>query len=40
VHRLRRRYRALLEAEIAETVASPVEAAEEMQHLLRVLGGS
>jgi DNA-directed RNA polymerase specialized sigma24 family protein len=37
VHRLRRRYRALLEAEIADTVASPEDARDEMCHLLRAL---
>ena len=37
VHRLRKRYRALLQAEIAETVASPEEAPEEMRYLLRAL---
>ena len=37
VHRLRKRYRALLEAEIAETVASQEEAREEMLHLFRSL---
>jgi RNA polymerase sigma factor (sigma-70 family) len=39
VHRLRKLYRALLQAEILETVASPEEASEEMRHLLRVLAG-
>lgn len=37
VHRLRRRYRELLEAEIAQTVASPEEAAAELQYLFRAL---
>jgi DNA-directed RNA polymerase specialized sigma24 family protein len=37
VHRLRRRYRELLEAEIAHTVASPEEAAAELQYLFRAL---
>lgn len=37
VHRLRRRYRELLEAEIAHTVASPEEAAAELNHLFRAL---
>ena len=37
VHRLRQRYRELLEAEIANTVASPEEAPEERRHLLSVL---
>jgi RNA polymerase sigma-70 factor (ECF subfamily) len=37
VHRLRRRYRELLEEEIANTVSSPEEIAEECRHLLKVL---
>jgi RNA polymerase sigma factor (sigma-70 family) len=37
VHRLRQRYRELLEQEIANTVASPDEIAEERRYLLRVL---
>jgi RNA polymerase sigma-70 factor (ECF subfamily) len=37
VHRLRQRYRELLEAEIANTVASPEEVAEERRYLLSVL---
>lgn len=39
VHRLRKRYRALLQAEIESTVASPEEAKEEMRHLFAVLSG-
>ena len=39
VHRLRRRYRELLEAEIANTVGSPEEVAEERRYLLSVLSG-
>jgi len=39
VHRLRRRYRELLEAEIANTVGSPTEVAEERRYLLSVLSG-
>ena len=39
VHRLRKRYRALLQTEILETVASPEEAPEEMRYLLRTLAG-
>lgn len=39
VHRLRQRYRALLEAEIAETVVSPAEGRLELQDLLRALAG-
>lgn len=37
VHRLRKRYRALLEEEIAHTVDSPEEAREELRHLLAAL---
>ena len=33
VHRLRQRYRDLVRAEIAQTVASPQEMAEELSHL-------
>ena len=36
-HRLRSRYRELLRAEIAETVATPGEVDEELQHLIAVL---
>lgn len=39
VHRLRRRYRELLEDEIAQTVASPHDAAAELQDLFRALSG-
>ena len=39
VHRLRQRYRRLLQAEVASTVASPEEVAEEMRHLFQVLAG-
>jgi RNA polymerase sigma factor (sigma-70 family) len=39
VHRLRQRYRELLEAEIANTVGSPEEVAEERRYLLSVLRG-
>ena len=38
-HRLRKRYRQLLEAEIANTVASPDEVKEEMAYLLTVVSG-
>ena len=38
VHRLRERYRERLKAEIANTVASPADAAAELRHLFRVLG--
>jgi RNA polymerase sigma-70 factor (ECF subfamily) len=37
VHRLRKRYRELLRAEIAETVSSPEEIDAEMRHLVAVL---
>jgi RNA polymerase sigma-70 factor (ECF subfamily) len=37
VHRLRQRYRALLQAEIAHTVAAPADVPEEMRHLFRTL---
>ncbi len=39
VHRLRQRYRKLLRAEIAETVAGSEEIEEELRYLLRVLAG-
>jgi RNA polymerase sigma-70 factor (ECF subfamily) len=39
VRRMRRRYRTLLRAEIARTVADPAEIDEEIRYLLRVLGG-
>ena len=39
VHRLRQRYRRLIQAEVASTVAGPDEVAEEMRHLFRVLAG-
>ena len=38
-HRLRRRYRKLLRAEIARTVLSPHEVDDELRHLLNVLSG-
>jgi DNA-directed RNA polymerase specialized sigma24 family protein len=38
VHRMRRRYRTLLRAEIARTVGDPEEIDEEIRYLLRVLG--
>jgi RNA polymerase sigma-70 factor (ECF subfamily) len=37
VHRLRQRYRELLEQEIANTVSSPAEIEEERRYLLRIL---
>jgi RNA polymerase sigma factor (sigma-70 family) len=39
VHRLRRRYRELLQAEINHTVESPAEAREEMDYLFKTLSG-
>ena len=39
VHRLRERYRQLIRAEIAETVATPAEVDAEMRDLLAVLSG-
>jgi len=39
VHRLRKRYRELLQAEIAQTVASPADAEQEMRHLFASLAG-
>ena len=39
VHRLRKRYRQLLEAEIANTVTAPDEVKEEMAYLLTVVSG-
>ncbi len=38
-HRLRRRYRELLRAEIADTVATPEEVEAEIRHLFAALGG-
>jgi hypothetical protein len=37
VHRLRRRYRALLQAAIAETVSNEADRDEEMRYLVTVL---
>lgn len=39
VHRLRERYRELIRAEIAETVATPAEVEDELRHLLAALSG-
>lgn len=39
IHRLRTRYRELVRAEIAETVASPSDVDAEMQHLFAALAG-
>jgi RNA polymerase sigma factor (sigma-70 family) len=40
VHRLRQRYRRLIQAEVASTVARPEEAAAEMGHLFNILAGN
>jgi RNA polymerase sigma-70 factor (ECF subfamily) len=40
VHRLRRRFRELLKAEIAQTLDSPEAVEEEMRHLFSALGSS
>ena len=40
VHRLRRRYRELLHEEIAQTLANPAQADEEMQALFSALAGT
>jgi RNA polymerase sigma-70 factor (ECF subfamily) len=37
MHRLRKRYRQLIRAEVARTVASPLEVETEIRHLFRVL---
>jgi hypothetical protein len=39
VHRLRKRYRKLLRAEIAETMAATEDVDEELRHLFAVLAG-
>lgn len=39
VHRLRQRYREVLRAEIADTVATPGEVEEELRHLFAALSG-
>ncbi len=39
VHRLRRRYRELLRAEIAQTVETPAQIEAELRHLLAALSG-
>ena len=38
VHRLRARYRDILQAEIADTVSSPEEIDEEIRHLFSTFG--
>lgn len=40
VHRLRQRYRRLIRAEVASTVADPEEVQEEMRHLFNILAGN
>jgi len=37
VHRLRRRFRELVKAEIAQTVGDPAQVAEELRYLVEVL---
>ena len=39
VHRMRQRYRELLRAEVADTVASPEEVDDELRHLIAVVSG-
>ena len=39
MHRLRDRYRELLRAEVASTVATPSEIDDELRHLIAVLRG-
>jgi hypothetical protein len=38
-HRLRKRYREMLRAEIAQTVGRPEEIEDEIRHLFQVLSG-
>jgi DNA-directed RNA polymerase specialized sigma24 family protein len=38
IHRLRTRFRELIRAEVAATVADPAEAADELRHLIAVAG--
>jgi RNA polymerase sigma-70 factor (ECF subfamily) len=38
VHRLRKRYREMLKAEIAETVEDPAQVSEELQALMAAFG--
>ena len=37
-HRLRRRYRNLLQAEVAQTVAAPEDVEDEIRNLFTILG--
>lgn len=39
VHRMRQRYRELFQEEIAQTVASPTEAEEELRHVFAAISG-
>jgi RNA polymerase sigma-70 factor (ECF subfamily) len=39
VHRLRKRYRQLLRAEVAQTMAANEDVDEELRHLFAVLAG-
>lgn len=36
IHRLRTRFRELIRAEVAATVASPEEVGDELRHLIRI----
>ena len=40
VHRLRKKFREVIEAEIAQTVSGPDEIADELRYLIEVLGSS
>jgi len=40
VHRMRARFKELLEREVGRTVCDPADIGDEMRHLLRVLAGS
>jgi RNA polymerase sigma-70 factor (ECF subfamily) len=39
IHQMRNRYRAFIEEEVAQTLASRAETKAELEHLQRVLGG-
>ena len=39
IHRLRKRYRELLHAEVAQTVSDPAEVKEELRELQAAIGG-
>ncbi|MDB6077808.1 MAG: polymerase sigma factor [Akkermansiaceae bacterium] len=40
IHRLRKRYREMVSAQLSHTLMDPHEAADEMQHLIRALGAA